>query len=194
MAKKGVIVLIKDGRQKASYVHRNAELRVMGRRVVAFCRENSVNELCEIYDGITLVNQDDPMTPAQREGYKKYMPEQTWTDDFGWVEALKYTKDALAPIRDRYPFMVDYSSFLLGWRCRWQYHIDLDAETLSVYKHGLEILCYESDVLPEDRSIFPGYIEPCMVARFPLGEIPEDWIETCETNYKAKRMYLYDPE
>ena len=192
MTKKGIVVLIKDGKQKASYAHRNSQLRSLGRRVVKFCRDYSVDELKTIYDGITLVNQDDPMTSEQREAYKKYMPEETWTDDFGWVEALKYTKDVLQPLRDGYPFMVDYSSFIPALRCRWQYFIDLDNGTLSIYKHGLEVLNYESEIMPEDRTIFPGHVKPALVGSFPLAEIPENWVEVCELNYRKKTMILVD--
>lgn len=192
MAKKGVLVLIKDGKEKACYAHRNSQLSFLGKKVVGFCREYTVDELKAIFERITLVDQDDPMTNEQRDMYKKYMPEQTWTDDFGWVEALKYTKDILQPLRDGFPFMVDYSSFPPAWRCRWQYYINLDKETLTIYKHGLEILCYESEILPEDKTMFPGFIEPVQVGCFNLDSIPENWIEVCEKNYRNITLVLVD--
>lgn len=94
MAKKGLISLVKDDKIKAVYIHRNAQLDKIGKRVVKLCRENTVDELKELYDRLILVDEDSRMPPEQREAYKKYMPEQCYTEDLDWTTALKYTKDA----------------------------------------------------------------------------------------------------
>jgi len=192
MSKKGILVLRKDGVDKACYCHRNAQLRALGSRVVRFCRENTPETLKKIYDGITLVQEESPMTPAQQEAYRRYMPEETWKDSFDWTYALKYTGNIVEPIRDGFPYMVDYLTFIPGWRCRWQYYIDLDRETLDIYKHGLEILCAETDVIGEDKSMYPGLIERVLVGSFPLNDIPEDWLALCERNYRKKKLILVD--
>jgi len=41
MSKKGILVLQKNGVDKACYCHRNAQLRALGNRVVRFCREQT---------------------------------------------------------------------------------------------------------------------------------------------------------
>ncbi len=192
MSKKGILVLRKGGVNKSCYCHRNAQLRALGKKVARFCREHTLDQLSAIYDGITLVDEDDPMTPEQREAYRKYMPEQTWSDDFTWTTALKYTRNVIEPLADGFPYLVDYETFIPGWRCRWQYYIDLDQQVLAVYKHGFEILCWDSDVVSEDKSIYPGAIDRVLVGSFPLSDIPENWIDICESNYRRKKLVLVD--
>lgn len=194
MSKKGILVLRKNSVDKACYCHRNAQLRALGSRVVQFCREHTPEEIGALYDGITLVDEADPMPPEQQAAYRRYMPEETWKDDFDWPYALRYTRNIVEPIQDGFPCMVDYLSFIPGWRCRWQYYIDVDSETLTVYKHGLEILCAETDEIAADRSIYPADIQRVAVGSFPLTAIPEDWLEVCERTYRSKRLILVDSE
>lgn len=193
MAKKGILILQKDGVQKASYCHRFSELSGLGKQVVALCRSHTPQQLRELFDGIILVDEDTPMTNEQHMAYRKYMPEQTWVDDCTWTRTLVCTRDITQPIADGYPWMVDYSSFPPAWRCRYHYIIDLDNETLTLKKHGLEILNAETDDIDKAHmEVYPGGFVPVVLGVFSLASIPQDWIEQCEHSYRSKKLVLVD--
>lgn len=184
MSKKGLISFVKDDKIKAVYIHRNAQLDKIGKRVVKICKENTVEELKILYDHMTLVDEDTPMTPEQKEAYKKYMPEQFWNEDLDWTTALQYTKDATQPIRDGFPYVVDYAGFLPSWRNRFRYTIDLDKQTLKIVKGGLEIISQASDEFFDDVE-YSEKITPFVMAEFPLDNIPDNWIEICTENWNS---------
>jgi hypothetical protein len=184
MSKKGLISFVKDDKIKAVYVHRNAQLDKIGKKVVRICIENTVEELKKLYDSLILVEEDIPMTCAQIKAYQKYMPEQCWREDLDWTTALKYTKDATEPIRDGFPYVVDYAGFLPSWRNRFRYTIDLDREILKVVKGGLEVISQASDEFFEDVE-YSEKIAPCVLAEFPLTSIPDNWIEICKDKWNS---------
>ncbi|GHU07753.1 hypothetical protein FACS1894151_02550 [Spirochaetia bacterium] len=192
MVKKGCLIFRKNGEIKLSYCHRNSHLRGLGRKVVRLCRGQTIEQLNAIFDRLILVEEESAMTAEQREAYKKYVPPENWTEDFTWTMALKYIRDITEPLKDGFPYLVNYASFTEAWRNRWQYYIDLDTETLDIYKFGLEILCQDSDIISHDTVDYPGGYEPVLVGRFPLSDIPEDWVDICEKNYKKKKIVLVD--
>lgn len=187
MSKKGLILIVKNDNIKATYIHRHAQLEGIGKRVVRLCKENTLEELNALYDSLILVDEDTPMTPKQKKEYKKYMPEKLYNDQIDWTTALKYTKDATAPLRNGFPFVVDYAGFLPSWRNRFRYSIDLDKNILKIAKGGLEVISQQSDEFFGDAD-YCDKIAPCVLAEFPLEKIPDNWIEICKNKWQSFQL------
>ncbi len=179
MAKKGTIILVKDHSLKGIYIHRNAEIEKIGKKIVKLCRAKGIEGLKRIYDNLVMVQEDDPMTEEQREAYKRYIPEQLWKPDLTWREALAYTKDAVKPLQDEYPYQVDYADYIPCWTSRYQYCIDLDQNYLMIAEYGYELIAQEGDLSLKETVRYPHKIKPFVVGKFPLDAIPEDWLEQC---------------
>lgn len=187
MSKKGLISFVKNDKIKATYIHRNAQLEGIGKRVVRLCKENTLEELNALYDTLILVDEDTPMTQEQKEAYKKYMPEQFYSDQLSWTSALKYTKDATAPLRDGFPYVVDYAGFLPSWRNRFRYTIDLDKKIIRIAKGGLEIISQHSEEFFADAD-YCSKIAPCVLAEFSLEDIPGNWMDICKEKWQATQI------
>ena len=179
MNKKGSFMFVKEGKIKAVYLHRNAELEAMGKRIVKMIQYFELEELNELFDYLIPVDEEEAMTAEQIEAYKEYMPEQCWKEDLDWTTAIMYTKDPTKPIMDGFPYFVDYAGFLPSWRNRFRYTINLDNNTFQVAKAGLEIISQETDEF-SDTAEYVDKIAPCVLGVFPLDSIPEDWIEQCK--------------
>lgn len=131
------------------------------------------------------------MTPEQIVSYRKYIPEQLWSDEMTWPQAMAYTKDACAPLMDKYPVFVDYAGFNGTWINRWRYVIDLDNNLLIVVRGGLEMLNHETDDYASTVS-WHGKMAHTEVGRFPLDAIPEDWIEQCDKRWGNMEIIAID--
>ena len=192
--KKGVIVLKKNNKLKVTYSHRNSEMRLVGKRTVKWIRSAGVDAISDYYDKVIMVKEEEPMTEEQKETYKKYIPEQIWPEieNMTWQEALAWTKDAVPPLKDFYPYMVDYSGFVGAWANRWRYIIDLDNNQFIVVRAGLEMLLFDScDTYPPEYD-WMGKVAHTEIGRFPLDNIPEDWIEQCDKYWKSLMIIAVD--
>ena len=190
-AKKGSINFVKNNYCKVQYVHRGSDLDKMGAKLVKFLRSHTVEELDKLYDSLILVDEDDPMTAEQKEAYKKYIPEQLWSEDLTWTKALAYTKNALKPIEDGFPYIVDYAGFLPTWTNRYRYMINLDRNLFQIAKGGLECIG-EEDNYTWDPDVYPDSIATLVLGQFPLDNIPEDAIEQCKEEFH-KYVLKYVP-
>mgnify|MGYP004460091763 FL=1 len=192
--KKGVIVLKKNNTLKVTYSHRNSEMRLVGKRTVKWIRSAGVDAISDYYDKVIMIKEETPMTEEQKESYKKYIPEQLWpeTEHMTWQEALAWTKDAVSPLKAFYPYMVDYSGFVGAWANRWRYIIDLDNNLFIVVRAGLEMLLFDScDTYPPEYD-WMGKVAHTEIGRFPLDNIPEDWIEQCDKYWKSLMIIAVD--
>lgn len=191
--KKGCIVIKKNNKLKVTYSHRNSEMRLVGKRVVKWIKTAGIDAISDYYDKVQLVKEEDPMTDEQRESYKKYIPEQLWPEvpNMTWPEALAWTKDAVAPLKDFYPYMVDYTGFVGAWANRWRYIIDLDNNLFIVVRAGLEMLLRYDDDYPKDVD-WMDKVAHTEIGRFPLDNIPEDWIEQCDKYWGSLMIIAVD--
>lgn len=176
--KKGMLALKKDNYLKVAYAHRNAQPDGVGKKIVKMCQTLGIEGLNDLYDRIILVDEDSPMTKEQVDAYKAYMPEKLWKEDLTWTEALVYTKDITKPLLDGFPYVVDYSGFCGSWRNRYRYLIDLDNNTFSVVRAGLEMISQKDDEYFADAE-YTSKVAHTRVGTFPLDAIPEDWAEQC---------------
>ena len=176
--KKGCIVLKKGNYLKVTYSHRNSEPEGIGTKLVKWIQKDGPEAIAKYFDEVQVIREEDPMTSEQVESYKKYIPEQLWRDDLTWTQALAWTKNAVAPLKDHYPYLIDYSGFNGAWVNRWRYIVDLDTNEFIVILAGMELLCQLEDTYSSEIT-WPGKVAHREVGRFPLDNIPEDWIKQC---------------
>ena len=189
--KKGSIVLKKGNFLKVTYSHRNSEMEGIGVKLVDWIRKAGRESISEYFDKVQVVREEDPMTAEQVESYKKYVPEELWNKDMTWPQALAWTKNAVAPLADNYPWLVDYSGFSGVWINRWRYIVDLDNGEFIVVMAGLEMLCQPEDKYPSE-FMWPDKVEHTEIGRFPMDDIPEDWIEQCRKRYGSLMIVAVD--
>lgn len=192
--KKGVIVFKKNNQLKVTYSHRNSEPALIGKRLVKWINNVGIDAISAYYDKVELVKEEAPMTEEQKEAYKKYIPEQLWPEieHMDWSEALAWTKDAVSPLKDQFPWMVDYAGFVGAWANRWRYIVDLDNNEFIVVRAGLEMLLYEvGDTYPPELD-WMDKVAHTEVGRFPLDAIPEDWADQVRKYWKSLMIIAVD--
>lgn len=187
MEKKGTIILIKNNVIKGIYIHRHAEIKCMGKRLVKLCHAKKTDGLKTLYDKLIMVKEENPMTKEQREAYKRYIPEKYWTNDLTWTQALGYTIDATKPLFDEFPYAVDYTDFIPSWRSRFQYCLNLDNGTFQIAKYGLECIAQNGEDFYKNVQ-YPHKIAPVVLGKFSIDQIPDDWMEQCEAYWDS--LYL----
>lgn len=184
---KGLLVLVKNGRIKAVYCHRNAQMDKFGKQVMKLCRTHSPAQLSDLYDRLVEVEEEAEMTPQQRELFRPYLPEPCWKEDLTWTDVLCYTRQPLAPLIDGVPYIVNYAGFIPSWRNRWRYTIDLDQGYVQVAKGGLELLCAESEEFSKS-VVYPKKIAAAVIGRFALTDIPDDWLDQCRAGWDSLQL------
>lgn len=189
--KKGCIAMKKNNYLKVTYSHRNSEMKLLGAAVADWIRSAGSDAISEYFDKVEVVREEDPMSPEQIESYNKYLPKELRTDDLTWTKALAWTKDAAAPLRDFYPWLVDYSGFNGAWTNRWKYVIDLDSKEFIVVIAGKEMLCQPEDTYSKDFIWFDK-VAHTEIGRFPLDDIPGDWIEQCTRRFGSMMIIAVD--
>ena len=189
--KKGSIVLKKNNRLKVTYSHRNSQMEGVGASLVSWIRSAGAAAISEYYDRVQVIREEDPMTPEQAESYRKYIPEKLWKEDLTWPEALAWTKNAVAPLRDNYPWLIDYSGFCGVWFNRWKYVLDLDSNEFIVVMAGLELLLQPKDEYSKE-FIWPDKVAHVEIGRFPMDDIPEDWTEQCRKRFGSMMILAVD--
>lgn len=176
MPTKGLFGFRRNGTEKLTYNHRESYPQGLGRKVVDFCRNLSVQELNNLFDELIIVDDEDPITAEQIQAYKNYLAAEHWSENLDWKTVLRYNNDPTLPLMDGFRVMVEYGSFIGSQRCRWVYIINLDDNQLEIYKNGLELLGRKTDD-PVPRELFPPDQGPLLTGIFPLDNIPENWLE-----------------
>jgi|GEM_PF-1668092 len=189
--KKGSIVLKKNNFLKVAYSHRNSEMEGLGVKLVEWIRSADAASISDYFDNVKVIREEEPMTTEQIESYKKYIPEALQKDLATWTQALAWTKNAVAPLRDNYPWLIDYSGFNGVWINRWRYIIDLDSNEFVVILAGLEMLCQPEDKYSKE-FIWPDKVVHTEIGRFPLEDIPENWIELCRKRFGSMMIIAVD--
>ena len=189
--KKGSIILKKNNFLKVTYSHRNSEMEGLGEKVVQWIRSAGAEAISEYYDKVQVIREEDPMTPEQVQSYKKYVPEKLWNENMTWPQALAWTKNAAAPLQDNYPWLIDYSGFSGVWINRWRYIIDLDNNVFIVVIGGMEMICQPEDKYSKD-FMWPDKLVHTEIGRFPLNDIPENWIEICRKRFGSMMIICVD--
>ena len=154
----------KKGNLKLDYNHFDSYPEGFGNKVVLFIRENTIEELNDIYDNIRLVSSKN--YPSDEE--IKILEEKNmfYKDSSGllkWDEILSANGGFLSTYKVPLPYMCDYSHYLEGVP-DYLYIIDLDENKFKVYH-----MCFDENKVCKD------FKKQELIMEFELNNIPKDW-------------------
>lgn len=114
MGTRGIFGFRKDGIDKIAYNHCDSYLTELGRDMIRFIKRNPIQEINKIFDKIILLNDNEEIPEEQ-------------------IEHLAYKN--ITAYEKGLTYMIDGSEFFEdGLCCEWGYIINLDTNTLDVYK------------------------------------------------------------
>lgn len=136
MGTRGCYGFRKNGIDKLTYNHYDSYPDYLGKIMVTFCKETSLDEMNEIYDRLILVNKSEKPTSEQVEECKRYysgdvsnnMPED-------WYCLLRNTQGEPNEYKNGLRYMIDDHDFIKdSLFCEFAYIINLDTKKLEFWK------------------------------------------------------------
>lgn len=140
MSTRGTYGFRKNGQDKLTYNHFDSYPDGLGRDVLQFCIDVSINDMDKLYDHIELINNKIPPTKEQIKrciecGYSTSdRNKQDWHILLGNLEG-NFDAYKLAIANNKYIYMIDNHNFIKdSISCEYGYIINLDNESLEVYQ------------------------------------------------------------
>lgn len=135
MGTRGCYGFRKNGIDKLTYNHYDSYPDYLGKIMVTFCKETSLDEMNEIYDRLILVNTGGKPTAEQIEECKQYydgnVSNQTVED---WYCLLRKTQGDLNVYKTGLKYMIDDHDFIKdSLFCEYAYIINLDTKKLEFW-------------------------------------------------------------
>lgn len=124
----------KNNKLKMDYNHYDSYPTGFGVLVVNFIRENSIQELHELFDKIILVNRYETPTIEQKSILLKHNIKHEHKE---WKNILRSDAEFLVNYKRDMFFMLNYNDWFLSGQ-DWAYLINLDTELFEVYKHRFD--------------------------------------------------------
>lgn len=136
MATRGSYGFYKNGISKLTYNHFDSDLKWLGQKVLNFLKDNNINTLNKIFDNLRLVSPDSFPNESEKSILKKLNYEYIEdNEELDWGSILESTLGNLDLYKQGLYFMLDYSDFIKNSLfCEWAYIINLDNNTLEIYK------------------------------------------------------------
>ena len=191
MGTRGIYGFYKDGEDKLSYNHMDSYPSVLGRDVVRFVEETSIEEMNEIFDRIQMVLENEEPSEIQIKRLEEYAKTETRHGikigegtEKNWYNLLRSAQGDLFAFKDGLSFMIDSRNFIKeSLFCEWGWIINLDDEVLEVYRGFNYEPTYHRYSLDEPYD--PDYSDDKYYAcerliKFPLEDIPSDWEKQIE--------------
>ena len=168
MGTRGCYGFRKNGIDKLTYNHYDSYPDYLGKIMVNFCKETSLDEMNEIFDRLILVDEGGKPTPEQIEECKKYydgsVSRQTPED---WYCLLRNAQGEPKEYKNGLRYMTDANGFIKSslW-CEYAYIINLDTKKLEFWAG------YQNTPDPDNRygteKNDSGYYPCKMVAEYSL--------------------------
>lgn len=132
MGTRGCYGFRKNGIDKITYNHWDSYPDCLGRTMVEFCKNTSIQEMNEIFDRLILVNESDKPTAEQYEECKQYV--NTWSIG-GWYSLLRDAQGEPKAYKNGLRYMIDSHDFIKdSLFCEYAYIINLDTNKLELWK------------------------------------------------------------
>lgn len=167
MGTRGCYGFRKNGIDKLTYNHYDSYPDYLGKIVVTFCKETSLDEMNEIYDRLILVNENDKPTREQIEECKRYYNgDVSCKTPEDWYCLLRNAQGDLDAYKNGLKYMIDSCGFIKDslW-CEYAYIINLDTYELEFWVGGQD----KPDIYNRYGVKRDGDYYPCkMVASYPL--------------------------
>ena len=170
MGTRGCYGFRKNGIDKLTYNHYDSYPDYLGKIMVMFCKETSLDEMNEIYDRLILVNENDKPTHEQIEECKRYYNgDVSCKTPEDWYCLLRNVQGDLDAYKNGLKYMIDSCGFIKDslW-CEYAYIINLDTEELEFWVGGQD----KPDIYNRYGVERNEDYYPCkMVASYPLVTI-----------------------
>lgn len=167
MGTRGCYGFRKNGIDKLTYNHYDSYPDYLGKIVVTFCKETSLDEMNEIYDRLILVNENDKPTQEQIEECKRYYNgDVSCKTPEDWYCLLRNAQGDLDAYKNGLKYMIDSCGFIKDslW-CEYAYIINLDTDELEFWVGGQD----KPDIYNRYGVERDGDYYPCkMVASYSL--------------------------
>ena len=135
MSTRGCYGFRKNGVDKLTYNHFDSYPDCLGKIMVEFCKETSIEEMSEIFDRIILVNEENKPTKEQIEECKKYYNGNVGDctiEDWGCL--LRETQGHPNVYKNGLRYMIDDHDFIKNSLfCEYAYIINLDTNSLEFW-------------------------------------------------------------
>lgn len=167
MGTRGLYGFRKNGEDKLTYNHFDSYPDWLGRKVVEFCKETSIEEMNKIFDKIVLVDENVKPTRTQILECIKYYDNSVSTQSVeDWYCLLRDAQGNLNAYKDGLEYMIDNQEFIKdSLFCEFAYIINLDTNCLEFY------LGFQKEPCPLNRyggDNDRGYYPCKMVAYYPI--------------------------
>ena len=171
MGTRGLYGFRKNGIDKLTYNHYDSYPEVLGKNIVKFCKETSLEEMNEIFDRIILVHQDTKPNTQQIEECIEYYNDKVSSgsvDD--WYCLLRETQGDLRPYKNGLKYMLDDAEFIKdSLFCEYAYIINLDTNSLEFWKGFQEQPNINNRYGTERTKGYANDWYPCMIQNsYPL--------------------------
>lgn len=170
MGTRGCYGFRKNGIDKLTYNHYDSYPDYLGKIMVTFCKETSLDEMNEIYDRLILVNENDKPTQEQIEECKRYYNgDVSCKTSEDWYCLLRNVQGYLDAYKNGLKYMIDSCGFIKDslW-CEYAYIINLDTYELEFWVGGQD----KPDIYNRYGVERDGDYYPCkMMASYPLVTI-----------------------
>jgi len=136
MSTRGCYGFRKNGIDKLTYNHYDSYPSGLGRIILEFCKETSLDEMNEIYDKLILVDGGVKPTKEQIEECKQYYDGNVGSrtvDD--WYCLLRNAQGDLNAYKNGLRYMMEYGDFIKNSLfCEYAYIINLDTKKMEFWK------------------------------------------------------------
>ena len=178
MSTRGIYGFRKNEVDKLTYNHYDSYPEGLGRKVIEFIGNHTIEELNKIYDKIIMVDNESTPTEEQIKECEKYadisVSEQSLED---WYCLLRNSQGDLFAYDDL-RYMINNADFILdSLFCEYGYIINLDTNRLEIYK-GFQKVFDPTNRYTIEHEIAEGNMGyyPCkMVAEIDLKTIQDTY-------------------
>ena len=161
----------KNGDLKVDYNNSDSYPSGFGKHIVAFIRENTIDELNELYDKMVVVPRKEVPNEIETQNLKsKGIYIDSSEDVFNWEHISVFNESFLEYYKLGVYFIPDFSQWFYAGH-DWAYLINLDDNTFEVYSRK-----YSKDENEEQLREFNRYSDKYTLrGKFSLDKIPRDW-------------------
>jgi len=139
MGTRGFVGFVVDGQEKIAYNHFDSYPDGLGRDVIEWIQSDFDNQTADKVRALRAVDEDVPPTPEEIERLKKYADTRVSTRSLTeWYVLLRQTQGSIGAILDA-GYYEDAGDFPLdSLYAEWGYLINLDDDTLEIYRGFVE--------------------------------------------------------
>lgn len=133
---RGTYGLYKNGISKLTYNHWDSYPSGLGKEMLSFARNTSIEKLNELFETLIMVDEKEYPTIIEKNRLSKlgYAYEDSGRE-LNWYNILGGTLGDLSVYEDGLCYMIEYSKFIKdSLYCEWAYIVNLDDETFEIYE------------------------------------------------------------